>query len=287
MMKRKISTVAIIGMGAIGKLLSYGILLSKNNCYFIDDRENSPDKVSFNAIHSSKQENITIHKLRKNCVPDIVILTTKTYQTKIAISKISTYIPKNIPFVILQNGMGNDEMVKSILPNPIFLASTTIGAFKEQDKVFHTGEGIVFYDNALDLSFLSTDLIPWKASSDINKQLLIKLAINSVINPITSLNNIKNGEILNILDNVYPLIHEIYCIIKYHIADITEDALRNIIINVAKATSNNYSSMHEDLKYGRQTEIESILGYLIKEAEKQNCCCQQITQLYKKIRAWE
>ena len=43
--------------------------------------------------------------------------------------------------------------------------------------------------------------------------------------------------------------------------------------------------MHEDLKYGRQTEIDSIVGYLLNQAKKYNISLPNLESVYKIIKA--
>jgi 2-dehydropantoate 2-reductase len=64
--------------------------------------------------------------------------------------------------------------------------------------------------------------------------------------------------------------------------------LHEHVINVAKATANNRSSMLQDIEAGRETEIDAISGYLCQLAEEHNIKMplnQQLLQDIKRISA--
>ncbi len=280
-----INCVAIIGLGAVGKIVCAGLLDAGIKCFFIDNRSIEQNRIIKYTVETPEHSlsTITISQLPLNIIPDLVILCTKTYQSISALQGINELLPSNVPILILQNGCGNKEMLQQFLPNPLYLATTTLGALKSSSKTIHTGKGFVYYESTINLKKCSSYRVPWIKANNIQEQLLIKLAINSVINPLTALLDIKNGEILEIFESVIPLVHEIYCIISEHLLETTESDLLNKIKEVASATANNYSSMHEDLKYGRRTEINAILGYLIKKAKKQHFNCCLINKLFQQI----
>ncbi len=285
----KTESVAIIGMGAIGRLVTKGLLDAGIKCYFLDNR--NPEEDTFMRYTVKNMDGsfqyLSIPSLPATIIPDLIILCTKSYHTIQALSGLNKRIPSQIPLVVLQNGMGNDEQVRSCISNPLIMATATLGALRLQKEVICTGKGEIYFDGKFHLEQLTSPEIPWVATKDIHSRILLKLAINAVINPLTALLDIKNGEILKIPEKVDPLIHEIYCIIGERLSETDEDYLKKQILTVAENTAENYSSMHQDLKHSRKTEAESILGYLVREAARQNLPCPLITNLLLKIKMRE
>ena len=284
--------IAILGLGAIGKLI-YSSLSAVHtlNISYIDERPshlNQKRSFIFSNKLNGKEYEVKPSYCSNLSDQQLVILCTKTYQSMNALASINGKIRPEIPIVILQNGMGNEQILQQSVPNPYILATTDCGAYVKNNKLCVTAIGTVTYDSlnicGLNLNSLS-GIVPWEPTDNINEAIFKKLAVNSVINPITAIYDLKNGEILQQRELCENLIKEIYTISKLNNFNFTRDYLRDIVYGVAKSTRENYSSMHEDLKYGRRTEIDSIVGYLLNQAKKYNISLPNLESVYKIIKA--
>ena len=113
---------------------------------------------------------------------------------------------------------------------------------------------------------------PVKTHLSIQQPLLLKLAINCVINPLTALNQCQNGKlqaiefqsqidlIIKELQQVIPLLEPTWT----HTAETLKESIMRVVI----ATADNYSSMAQDVKFKRETEIDFINGYIVREGQK-------------------
>lgn len=52
-------------------------------------------------------------------------------------------------------------------------------------------------------------------------------------------------------------------------------------------TASNYSSMHQDIHHGRQTEIEAITGYLLSRAAKYSIATPANKAIYRQLKSLE
>ena len=117
------------------------------------------------------------------------------------------------------------------------------------------------------------------------QQQLDKLAVNCIINPITAIIDCKNGALLS---NMYftrvirLLLAEISIVIQSmpelkNVPNVKMrfDTLRleRIVFSIANKTAENHSSMLQDVKLGRQTEIDYINGYIIRRGEEMGIHC--------------
>lgn len=114
---------------------------------------------------------------------------------------------------------------------------------------------------------------------------LEKLAINSILNPITSLLDNRNGT-LNYNFPITRLKRLMLAETSLVIRSLPElrglpnvpirfsaSRLEALTVNVTDKTKDNISSMLADIRAGRQTEIEYINGYIVKRGEESGIKC--------------
>ncbi|KAK5114668.1 hypothetical protein LTR62_002241 [Meristemomyces frigidus] len=114
---------------------------------------------------------------------------------------------------------------------------------------------------------------------------LEKLAVNSVINPLTALIDSRNGALLYnyaLTRTVRLLLAETSLVIRslpelQLIPNVEKrfsaKRLEILMVSVAGQTAQNISSMLSDIRSGRQTEIDWINGYIIKRGEEVGVKC--------------
>jgi 2-dehydropantoate 2-reductase len=228
---------------------------------------------------------------------DLLILPVKAYQVLPVLEQLHPFIkPKHI-IVLLHNGMGTIEQVRRLLPNnPLIAATTSYGAFKpDVNTLVETGVGQTHLgwlgnvDAKLKQSIepiLSALLPPSNWHQDVSLALWKKLAINAVINPLTAIHNVKNGELAHTkyqteVSNICSEITKVMNALDYFVesTELVENVNR-----VITATANNYSSMHQDLKFKRQTEIAFINGYVTSKAAKLDIKVPSNQRLLEQIR---
>lgn len=243
---------------------------------------------------------------------DWLIITVKQWQVNaVLIEQINHIANKNTNILCLQNGIGlADYLIDQHIGQAVYSAVTTEGAKRSEcNEVFHTGRGktvigitkmgtkrnvsnttaLRYAENLADIfqkagfrSFLSN-----KIDTEIYKKLLI----NSIINPLTALWRIPNGELIansNRIKLVQQLCKEAQKICQASGIAIDFD-LYDQVVQVCQGTSSNTSSMLNDVLLGNQTEIEYINGHLVKLAFTANIEApmhETITHLIKGINSF-
>lgn len=114
---------------------------------------------------------------------------------------------------------------------------------------------------------------------------LEKLSINSLMNPLTALLNIPNGSLLGnmpISRATRLLLAEISLVIR-SLPELSAvpgvkvrfspERLESLYLGVADKTAANSSSMREDVRKSKPTEIEYINGYIVKRGEELGIKC--------------
>lgn len=114
---------------------------------------------------------------------------------------------------------------------------------------------------------------------------LEKLAMNCIINPLTVLYDCRNRELLD-NDNFRRVIRLLLAEISLVIRSLPElqglpnvvmrfspDRLEHMVFNLSRKTGENLSSMLQDVRAGKITEIDYLNGYIIRRGEKLGITC--------------
>lgn len=190
--------------------------------------------------------------------------------------------------VCLQNGIGHlDRIKKKLQDTPLFAAVTTEGAKRIDGRtVQHTGKGQLWLgewsgnksnrDESLEIpqkmliSLLQSAGFTSFLSNDMENRIFAKLLINAVINPLTAMFDVTNGE-LPMHPTRESLMRALYAetelILRKAGMTMAHDGWQQII-EVCRQTSGNVSSMLSDVRAGRTTEIDAINGGIVRLAEQ-------------------
>lgn len=291
--------IGIIGGGSIGLLFASYLSEVFSVTVYTRTFEQAKEIMENGIIllKDSKQTRIPVEALPVNewrGEDDLTIITVKQYQLEDVLEKINNVGHSAKNFLFLQNGMGHLKFLSQMKAKNVFVGSITHGANKENtNTVRHNGVGLVnlaVYQGdqsflyQLESMFPST--FPATHQQDYYGMLLNKLIVNAVINPLTAILQVKNGELIT---NPYyfkvlnQLFSEIACILNLQKP---KDELQKII-NVCQNTAENRSSMLKDIEGGQKTEVDAILGFLLEEAEKQEKKATLITCLNHLIKGKE
>jgi 2-dehydropantoate 2-reductase len=182
--------------------------------------------------------------------------------------------------IIIQNGVGNEEPFLNFVPkHNIYRVITTEGALVlEPGKIMHSGPGTTLIGKPFhSYGNFTEKLAGWFSDvglqSQVTNQIMMKtwdkVLINAPINPIATLNHVKNGELLtqpHLRKLVEKVVDETVTILKERNIPFDDVNPLESVINVAKATAENKCSMLQDIEKGRPTEIDYLNGRLIHEA---------------------
>ncbi|KZT57824.1 hypothetical protein CALCODRAFT_555102, partial [Calocera cornea HHB12733] len=178
-------------------------------------------------------------------------------------------------FGIVPDPLGRRDYEASLKNGFSSLQLSDISADPKNDPEFRTLHGTI---QAL-LSL--TDLKPvWDPYEWLQVKLMKKLCVNCCVNPLTALMDVTNGELLGSVDayNLLRMVcHEAWEVFRAHaqaagpptttnlvMANLYPAKLEEEVTRVIGHTAKNFSSMLQDIRNGRVTEIEYMNGYLIR-----------------------
>ncbi len=284
--------ITLIGCGAIGKLWLatlatqghdiQGWLRVAQPDLFVD--VNQPDGHTFREL-------IPCNNINRLNSSELIIVCLKAWQVSDALLPLLGSIPETSPILLLHNGMGTLEELGH-LRHPFLSGVTTHAAWQENNQVFHVAQGVTHigavnsqaesYYPIADILHEALPDVAWH--NHIEATCWRKLIANCVINPLTVEYNCKNGELLNHSEKIKRIIDEICQVMTaegLH-TDIIE--LTEYIYGIIYNTADNYSSMLQDIRKNRRTEIDYITGYLIKQARAHGLHTHENDRLYHLVK---
>ncbi|AIF70283.1 hypothetical protein PAP_09540 [Palaeococcus pacificus DY20341] len=273
--------IYILGAGSIGSL--FGALLARvEEDVTLIGREEHVNAINEEGLKVTGVEEFTVypnaitHAPNEN--PDLLILATKSYSTKAALECVKGIIGDKTWVLSIQNGLGNEDLALKYTKN-VLGGITTNGAMLEKWGVIRwTGKGItrigvypkgnsrfaeeiaMLFNAAGIKTKVSDNIIGWK---------WLKAIVNSAINPLGALLEVKNGYLLenDYLQDILVSIAREGCMVAQQWGISFEEHPIEVIIDTLKRTSDNYNSMLQDLKRGKKTEIDYINGKIVEYAE--------------------
>jgi len=275
----------ILGTGAIGTLFSAKLLSQSVPCVLLERQKPSSTTVSDTRLqtlsithldNSSERFEVEVSAIKEEAQIEHLLLCTKSYQSLAALQSIAHRLSDHCVIVLLQNGMGQQQLIQKAFPKQLIIGATTSqGALLISPlNVSHTGSGSSVF-GCFETSKVIPDNIKQTLTNigmlwvpDIEQRLWNKVKINAVINPLTALNNCQNGALLSntaIYQKMLLLCAEIDTLdLAFNRAAHTPTL--DLASEVATATALNRSSMLQDVSHKRKTEIDFINQYLQNKA---------------------
>jgi 2-dehydropantoate 2-reductase len=305
--------IGFIGAGSIGSLFGGFLADIKSGDYSIEIIFFCPkphaDKVNTNGllVYSNQQmrviKNINAYENEKifdkkadentSLGFDFIFLTTKAYDSEVAVRQYKKLIDKSKWLVILQNGIGNEDIIIPYCDkSKIIRVVSSVGAFlDEPGHVIHTGEGLTkigfpfpdelnfnqqFKEQAQSDIHLLQEILNLAGFETIFVEDIIgecweKVLVNIGINALGALTRLPNGKIIESEDLKYLMGEAINEAIK--VAELKKIKLSrrdyfSIAHGVAENTAENKNSMLQDILHGKPTEIEFMNGKILKYARE-------------------
>lgn len=289
--------IGIIGAGAIGSLWAVKLKQAEHDVQVVS-RDKSVSSINL-QLGDGSNYTFAANQLEQLKSCDLILITVKSTQVVEAMSPLFIYLSPQTPLIFLHNGMGAvDELSSEWHQFPIAIATTTQAAFKPNaNQVNHTGLGQTLIGNYDETRPVKPQITPYLEvlnhalpeviwNDNIQSALWKKLAVNSVINPMTAVYQCKNGVLVQDKhqEEVQALIQQCHAVMKAENQTITLEELSSFIHQVMVATAENYSSMYQDIAHQRATEIDFISGFLIKKAQLHGIDVSAHQKLYTQIK---
>jgi len=269
--------ITIIGPGAIGLLLASS--LEKHNDVSVLVKEKHYDILIERGLwikNGNKKKRIKANIVTEIKDSEIAIIAVKGYDLESTKKILNTFKGK---IIICQNGLKMLEY-NSDNDNDVFSIVTSVGAVSLKLGISeYMGAGITVIGNLnnddkrtfnIDELF-SEDYFEICPVDNIIDYIWLKAIINSAINPIAAIHNLRNGELSEskYWKSVKELLTESMNIAKENNVQLSKNPLEETKKIISK-TPDNLCSMLQDLTKGQKTEINEINGIIVKIGQAKN-----------------
>lgn len=233
---------------------------------------------------------------------DVVLLCVKSYDVAASLALCRPLLTENTIVVFLQNGISHLSMGDLLGPASAAFGTTTEGAhLLARGHVRHAGSGVTYLgflhppDNrgALLLERTQTLLtaggLQVSCTDKILARIWAKLFINIGINALTAILDCKNGELLTLPGTSERMRRAVDETLRIALAEgiqVMDDPYLATQI-VCRKTAGNVSSMLQDVRNGRRTEIEAINGAVVAKGLHHGIKTPENALLYRQVQEIE
>lgn len=287
--------IVVIGPGALGCLLAASITLrpdigGENACqvWLLDHDATRATELNKKGILLEKDGRQRHCPVRATANPaeigyaEIGLLCVKSKDVQAGLNKTVSFLRRDSLLIALQNGISHLPLLESSnIEADIAAGVTAQGAnLLGPSHVRHAGEGITriglirhrnpeaFTRLTEAAALLNDSGIATATVPDIVEYIWAKLFINAGINALTALHSCPNGRLLDSEETRKQLtaaVREAEAVARAKGITVTGDPVAETI-KICRATAANISSMLQDVRKKRPTEINAINGAIVAEA---------------------
>ncbi|MGM7319527.1 MULTISPECIES: ketopantoate reductase family protein [Idiomarina] len=267
-----------LGPGAVSGLIASG-LCDNGESVSVLSRHNRAATIEWQLVRAHEKRN---YKVPATQLPipknSVFIVAVKAFDVISALQHITALegFDKSMPIVLSHNGMV--ELPKTLRQLNLHPMVTTHGAVKSKNengiiRIEHRGTGRswleVRQEESEPWSPLQHAFPPLVLEQNISQRRWLKLIINCVINPLTAIYGCQNGKLLEDKwqSQIVSLVNEAVAVAETQNVVLDAKMCHREVLKVAQETALNSSSMLQDIKQQRRTEIDQLTGYLIKTGE--------------------
>lgn len=273
--------VGVIGAGSIGMLI--GSYLAESGISVTMLVRSERQQIVLNQkgicrINENTTQTITpVHATNdynRLSTMDLIIIAVKYKDLSNVLTRLKEEKIK-IPLLFIQNGIGHWYDVMEEDFQEIAFATVEHGALKESmHSVRHNGVGNITIgltteekNSFLLLKCAHQPQFPIRWHRNPEYILLRKVLVNCLINPLTTILNVRNGYLI---ENRHSkqLMKSLYDELIDAFPQLCDDLSFEAVENICRKTASNHSSMLTDYLHRRPMEIEPIVSALIQRAKE-------------------
>ena len=279
--------IAIIGSGAMGSLFGGRLSLARHDVILYDVYREHVEAINAGGllIEDAASGVVTPTHPAASTDPgavegaDVLVIFVKSTSTEQAAAQFVPYARRDSIVLTLQNGLGNEAIIRRHFgPERTAAGVTSQGAtFLGPGRIRHAGKGPTHIGMADGRNERLVPLVTalgeagfeTHVEKDVASLVWSKLIINVGINALTGIMGQPNGRLLDYEETravMADLVGEAVAVAKARGVRITFDDPVSAVMDVARRTGANRSSMLQDFDKGRETEIDFINGAIVREA---------------------
>jgi 2-dehydropantoate 2-reductase len=301
--------ITIIGPGALGLLLAALLGRAGHDVWLLDHDYERAAYLAARGIWLEETSTTTRVEVRAtNKVSDIrgvdlVLLCVKSATVAAALEQARLLLTPDSLLITFQNGLSHLDLCKRRLATDNWAVGiTALGAtLMAPDRVRHGGHGLtrlgflglVSQDTrrlsgAAGTAFQEAGMVT-ELKDDMLNPIWRKLLVNVGINGLTALHDCANGrlrELPELREQLTRVVLEGAAVARAKGIDVGNDPVADVL-EVCQVTKHNISSMLQDIRCHRPTEIGAINGALVVEAHRLGLAVPVNEKLVRAVREKE
>ncbi len=229
-------------------------------------------------------------ELNANCESnaDVVLLTTKSFDTENAMQELQPLITDESVVTSLQNGIGNEEIIARYVGKERTMGGTVITGFEmpkpgevevtvsaATTKIGELNNEITPRSRKIVAIFNDAGM-PSDAVDNIQMHIWAKALYSAALNPLSAIFRVEYGELTDphSFAIIEDLIHEAFEVAKAEGVELfwnsAEEYLDYLRREQIPPTEKHHSSMLNDIKRGKKTEIAFLNGVFVDLGKRHN-----------------
>ncbi len=292
--------VAVIGAGAVGQLTASFLAESGMFVTLVARRQEQVDELNEKYLTrmnvdgtKTVQRVASTTQLKELPQQDLIVVAVKYGQLQELYEQLSA-LSSQVPLLFMQNGLAHFDEALRLPQKTIAFCSVAFGAqMIDQSTVQHRGVGVCKIaiergrsDVFNKLLLLENTLYPVELVDNAQQMLFGKAIFNSLINPLTAVLQVKNGELVT-NKQAFLLMQTIYRELTDAFRGIEQSIPFSEVIVLCEKTAENTSSMLADRMQGKKSEIETIVGVILEKALANGHNLPTLRTLYHQVLAIE
>ena len=287
--------VAVVGLGGVGGYIS--AFLAKTSLEVVGfARGEHLLKIKKDGLKIVEDENnwsveLNVKELAEaDGYFDIVLFCVKSYDLEESYKAISPYIDSNTIIISFSNGVSNGDTLRKlssskVLDGCVYILShiEKAGVIRKKGKVFAAVFGGLEDEAGVLKTIFDEAGLRVKVPSDIKMAIWKKYIFISAFAALTSYYDKSIGFIYeNYFDEAKALLQEIANVAKSKNIDIS-DEVQIALQTASKVPFESSTSMHLDFQNKKRVELETLCGYIVKEAKLSGVKTPLMSKIYQKL----
>jgi 2-dehydropantoate 2-reductase len=303
--------IVVLGAGAVGSYFG-GLLARSGAPVTLIGREMHVSEINRNGLFIERtdyQEYVRINATTEFAPvadADIVLVCVKTIDTEQIAKSLAPFIKAGASVVSLQNGVDNVERMRAASGIEAFAAAVYVAVqFSAPGKLKHNGRGeLIVGDILFEGKTTATRKVEMEkiaaaftrggitchVSSEIKKELWLKLVMNCAYNAVSALTGAQYATIMNYArtrEIVMSLVEETVAVAKADGIDLPREETIEAVINLGRTMGTAISSTAQDIKRNKLTEIDSLTGYVVARGKAQGIATPVSNTVYALVKMLE
>lgn len=272
--------VAVMGAGAVG--CYYGAMLARaGHEVVLIGRPSHVEAVRANGLRLETKafdEQLRLDASTEASAvqgADLVLFCVKSTDSEAAAAQIKPYLSLGALVLTLQNGVDNDERVRSVLSNEVAAAVVYVATeMAGPGHVKHHGRGELVIAPSRTSEQVAQHLVaagvPTQISDNVRGALWAKLILNCAYNAISAIGRVPYGRFVDhpgVPQVMRDVVAECLAVAQAEGVQVPGDAWA-MVRGLAATMPGQFSSTAQDVMRGKPSEIDHLNGLVVRRGER-------------------